>query len=203
MIADQLPANGIFSTGIGQNFQVIRELINPEYGELEIRLTSSMDLFEEFKEIKYDTWTYFTKRLLDSKNYNQRYNINFDVTELYFLNAVLRDQYFFARVVKNVKVYSKIFLEIEKNYLLKFAPLTAELINKKDIQSDILFELPKYEKYISKYEAEEVRIRIDEITTFYYQLLTLENEWKNSDVYKKLRDLLIFTNINSEQADQK
>jgi hypothetical protein len=94
VIADQLPANGIFSTGIGHNFQVIRELINPEYGELEIRLTSSMDLFEEFKEIKYDTWTYFTKRLLDSKNYNQRYNINFDVTELYFLNAVLRDQYF-------------------------------------------------------------------------------------------------------------
>jgi len=202
-IADQLSANGIFSTGIGQNFQVIRELINPKYGELEIGLTSSMDLFEEFEEIEYDTWIYFTERMLDSKNYNQRYNINFDVTELYFPNAVLRDQYFFARVVKNVKVYSEIFLEIEKNYLLKFAPLTAELINKRDIQSDILFELPKYEKYISKYGAEEVKIRIDEITTFYYQLLTLENEWKNSEGYQKLRDLLIFTNINSEQADQK
>jgi hypothetical protein len=202
-IADQLSANGIFSTGIGQNFQVIRELINPKYGELEIGLTSSMDLFEEFEEIEYDTWIYFTERMLDSKNYNQRYNINFDVTELYFPNAVLRDQYFFARVVKNVKVYSETFLEIEKNYLLKFAPLTAELINKRDIQSDILFELPKYEKYISKYGAEEVKIRIDEITTFYYQLMTLENEWKNSEGYQKLRDLLIFTNINSEQADQK
>jgi len=196
-IADQLSANGIFSTGIGQNFQVIREFRNPKYGELEIGLTSSLDLIQEFEEIEYDTWIYFTKRMLDSKSYNERYNINFDVTQLYFQNAVLPDQYFFARVVKNVKVYSETFLEIEKRYLLKFAPLTDELINKRDIQSDILFELPEYAKYISKYGAEEVRIRIDEITTFYYQLLTLENEWKNSKEYEKLRDLLILTNINS------